>query len=258
VIADLTEEAYAVDQLVAGLGWDDWRRLTAAPKWTIAHQVGHLAFIFQLAGAAAADPERFAAMTADAAEDFNGAVNNALRQYVGLPPDELLARWRTERDNAIEALAAVPAEQLVPWLVRPLPRGVLACAGLMEAFAHGQDIADALGVRREPTDRLWHLAWFATLVWDFGYHSHGETPPDTQFRYELSAPSGELWEFGPADAEQRIVGPAADFCLLVTRRRQRDDLAVRAVGADADHWLDIAQAYRGPAGPGRQPGQFAD
>jgi hypothetical protein len=31
-----------------------------------------------------------------------------------------------------------------------------------------------------------------------------------------------------------------------------------ATGADADQWLDIAQAYRGPAGEGRRPGQFAD
>jgi uncharacterized protein (TIGR03084 family) len=134
---------------------------------------------------------------------------------------------------------------------------VLACAGMMELFAHGQDIADALGVTRTPDDRLWHIALFATLVWDFGYQSRGLTPPDTQFRYELTAPSGALWEFGPADAEERITGPAEDFCLLVTRRRHRDDLRLTAMGEEADRWLDLAQAYRGPAGAGRRPGQFA-
>jgi uncharacterized protein (TIGR03084 family) len=80
--------------------------------------------------------------------------------------------------------------------------------------------------------------------------------PDTQFRFEIVGPSGALWTFGPEDAAQRITGPAVDFCLLVTRRRHRADVAVRAVGADAELWLDVAQAYRGPAGPGRQPGQF--
>ena len=133
---------------------------------------------------------------------------------------------------------------------------VLACAGMMEMFAHGQDVADALGVTRTYTDRLFYLALFVTLTWDFGYQSRGETAPDVQFRYELTAPSGEVWEFGPPDAEQRITGPAADFCLLATRRRHRDDLDVKAVGADAEHWLDIAQCYRGPAGEGRRPGQF--
>ncbi|MDY7090533.1 MAG: wyosine base formation domain-containing protein, partial [Actinomycetota bacterium] len=45
----------------------------------------------------------------------------------------------------------------------------------------------------------------------------------------------------------------ADFCLLVTRRRHRDDLALVARGAEADRWLGIAQAYRGPAGDGPKP-----
>jgi uncharacterized protein (TIGR03084 family) len=134
---------------------------------------------------------------------------------------------------------------------------VLAAAGIMELFGHGQDVRDALGVERVYTDRIGHLAWFATRVWDFGYQARGLTPPDVQFRYELTAPSGARWDFGPADAAQRIEGPAADFCLLVTRRRHRDDLAVKASGEDAEAWLDLAQAYRGPAGPGRRPGQFA-
>jgi uncharacterized protein (TIGR03084 family) len=77
-----------------------------------------------------------------------------------------------------------------------------------------------------------------------------------EFRFELTAPSGAQWPFGPEDATQRISGSAEDFCLLVTRRRHRDDLALTAIGQDAEHWLDIAQAYRGPAGEGRKAGQF--
>jgi len=257
VIADLTAEADAVDALVAGIDAADWARPTPAPGWTVANQIAHLAFIFRLAGTAASAPERFAAMTAKAAQNFEAAVNGALREFDGDSPEVLLGKWRAERDAAIEALATVPPDQVVPWLVRPLPPAVLACAGIMECFGHGQDIADTLGVTRERTDRLWHLAWFATLTWDFGYQARGLTAPDTQFRYELTAPSGDLWEFGPATAEQRITGSATDFCLLVTRRRHRDDLDVKAVGDDADAWLDIAQAYRGPAGEGRRPGQFS-
>lgn len=39
--------------------------------------------------------------------------------------------------------------------------------------------------------------------------------------------------------------------------RHRADLTLTATGAEADRWLDQAQAFRGPAGPGRRPGQFA-
>jgi uncharacterized protein (TIGR03084 family) len=256
VIADFSADAAEFEGLVAGLDETGWQLPTPAPRWTVAHQVAHLAFIFRLAGAAAAEPEVFNAMAAQAAGNFEGAVNAALDAYLGDPPEVLLSRWRAERDTAIKALAAVPADQVVPWLVRPLPPAVLCCAGMMELFAHGQDIADATGVTRTRTDRLWHVAWFTTLTWDFGYQARGLTPPDVQFHYELTAPSGALWTFGPDDAEQWITGPAEDFCLLATRRRHRDDLALRAVGHDAEKWLDVAQAYRGPAGEGRRPGQF--
>ncbi|GIH67812.1 TIGR03084 family metal-binding protein [Sphaerimonospora thailandensis] len=257
VLKDLTAEGDEVDRLVADLSPEQWALPTPAPGWTVANQIAHLDFIFRLAGTAASDAAAFREMTAKAKAGFDAAVNAALAAYADDTPEDLLTRWRAQRVSAVEALAAVPAGETVPWLVNPLPPAVLACAGIMELFAHGQDIADALGVRPERTDRLRHLVGFAVLTRDFGYQARGLTAPDAQFRFEITAPSGELWEFGPADAEQRVSGPAVDFCLLVTRRRHRDDLAVTAVGAEADQWLDIAQAYRGPAGPGRAPGQFA-
>jgi enediyne biosynthesis protein E11 len=257
VISDLTAESEEIDHMVDGLGDALWALPTPAPGWTVADQVAHLSFIYTLAGTAASDPATFKVVTEGAQDDFNGAVNAALGLYRGASPPELLARWKSERQACVEALGAVPADQMVPWLVNPLPPAILACAGIMETFAHGQDIADALGVEIERTDRLRHLVGFAVLTRDFGYQMRGLTPPETEFRFEITAPSGEVWAFGPADSAQRVTGPAKDFCLLVTRRRHRDDLMVTASGTEADQWMDIAQAYRGPAGPGRAPGQFA-
>lgn len=257
VLKDMNADCDEVDQMVAGLEESQWQSPTPAPGWTIAHQIAHLTATFKLAATAAADPDAFRTITVRLSSDFNANVAGAMAPYLNEPPAVILDHWRAERAKVTSALAAVPAGQVVPWLVRPLPPSILACAGIMETFAHGQDIADALGVQRTPTDRLGHLVFFAVLVWDFGYQARGLTPPQEQFRFEITAPSGALWEFGPADAEQRITGPAVDFCLLVTRRRHRDDLAVTATGAAAEQWLDIAQAYRGPAGVGRAPGQFA-
>jgi uncharacterized protein (TIGR03084 family) len=244
VIAHLVAEGDAVDQVVAGLDESRWATPTPAPGWTVAHQIAHLSFVYRLAGLAAADPARFQAMLAQAEQHggLDGAVNAALAEYQALRPAELLARWRAERATAERALAAVPADSLVPWLVRPIPPAVLAAAGMMELIGHGQDIVDALGVTREWTDRIEHVAGFAVLVWDFGYQARGLTPPDVRFRFELTAPSGAVWTYGPENAEQRITGSAADFCLLVTRRRHRADLDLVAVGDDAAAWLDIAQA----------------
>ncbi|MEV0963592.1 MULTISPECIES: TIGR03084 family metal-binding protein [unclassified Streptomyces] len=258
VLKALAADIDEVENLVRDIDEADWSKPTPAPGWNVADQVAHLTFIFRLAKTAAADPDTFKGIAASASQNFDGAVNAALQQFNCFPPNELLARFRSEGDASVEALAAVPENSVVPWLVNPLPPAVLASAGIMELFGHGQDIADALGVRREPTERLRHLARFAVLTRDFGYLSRGLTPPEEPFRFELTTPAGEVLAFGPEDAAQKITGPVHDFCLLVTRRRHRDDLALTAAGDEADRWLDIAQAYRGPAGEGRAPGQFAD
>ncbi|WP_187399037.1 TIGR03084 family metal-binding protein [Micromonospora sp. WP24] len=255
VFTDLADDCTELDRLLATLAPDDWARPTPAPGWEIRHQVAHLSAVFRMAAVAASDAPGFRALVEQLGNDFDANVTAALSRYLDAGTAALRGRWLEEWTTALEALAAVPAGQAVPWLVRPLPAPTLAAAGMMELFAHGQDIADALGVRRKHTDRIRHIVDFAVRTWDFGYHSRNQTPPEHAFRYELTAPSGDLWVHGPEDAEL-ISGPALDFCFLVTRRRHRDDLALSAVGADADHWLDIAQAYRGPAGPGRRPGQF--
>ena len=71
-----------------------------------------------------------------------------------------------------------------------------------------------------------------------------------------SPDSDDVWTWGDEAAPNRVTGPALDFCLLVTQRRHRDDTALSSTGPVADEWLSIAQAFAGPAGPGRKPGQF--
>ncbi|MEO3854904.1 TIGR03084 family metal-binding protein [Acrocarpospora sp. B8E8] len=256
VIAALTADGDDVDRMVADLPAAKWALETPSPGWTIAHQIAHLSATFRMAGLAASNAEAFAALASKLSPDFDANVRHAMAGYLAEPPDVLLTRWRTERDGAIKALAAAPPDQMVPWLVNPLPPAVLGMAGMMELFGHGQDIADALGIKPERTDRIQLIVAFAIRTWTFGYLARGLTPPETEFRFELSGPSGALWTFGPEDSPNRITGSAADFCLLVTRRRHRDDLDLAAAGAEADRWMDIAQAYRGPAGDGRTPGQF--
>lgn len=253
----LTAECDEIDELLAGLSEEQWKLPTPAPGWTITHQVAHLAATFRMAGLSASDPDAFIALMQRLDQNFTVNVANALSDYLSDPPEVLFGRWQAERAAAVKALSSVPADQTVPWLVNPLPPAVLMMAGMMEAFAHGQDIADALGVTRTRTDRIKFLAAFAVRTWDFGYQARNEPTPEVEFGFDLTAPSGAQWQFGPENASQRISGPAEDFCLLVTRRRHRDDLAITAVGPDAEHWLDIAQAYRGPAGEGREAGQFA-
>ena len=256
VLSDFLAEGDDLEDLLARLSPEQWRLPTPAPGWTVAHQVTHLESVFRMAALSAAVPEEFSEAAAGFNDDFEANVATALAGCLADQPDRLLRRWRGERAAAAKALHSGPLDRTVPWLVRPMPAAFLAAAGVMELFAHGQDIADAVGARREYTDRIEHLVGFAVRNRDFGFEVRGLAAPKAPFRFELVAPSGAQWNYGPATAAQRVTGPAVDFCLLTTRRRHRDDLAVKAVGPDADRWLDVAQAYRGPSGEGRRAGQF--
>ena len=121
----------------------------------------------------------------------------------------------------------------------------------METWAHGLDVADALGVTRTPTARLRSIAHIGVRTRDFAYAVNGLAPPGEPFHVALTAPDGSVWSWGPEDAAQRVSGSAEHFCMLVTQRRPRSALDVVAVGPDAAHWLTIAQAFAGPPGPGR-------
>ncbi|MFC9856973.1 MULTISPECIES: TIGR03084 family metal-binding protein [unclassified Streptomyces] len=254
VIDDLREESGELDRLVSGLSVEQWAVPTPAEGWTVAHQIAHLSWTDAVALVAATEPDRFADEVAKALERPDSFVDEAAGELVAAHgPDALLARWRAGRQRLQEVLRAAPAGSRFPWYGPPMGVASMATARIMETWAHGQDIADALGVTRTPTARLRHVARIGVRARDYAYAVRGIKPPESEFRVELTSPEGELIAYGPEGAPQRITGPLLDFCLLVTQRAHRDDLAVTATGPDAGQWLDIAQAFAGPAGTGRSP-----
>jgi len=255
LLGDLRAESEELDGLVAGLSAEEWRTPTPAVGWTIAHQIAHLAWTDARAVQAAEDPEGFADEVRKAFAAPERFVDEGAERGAGDPSAVLLARWREGRERLMRVLAAQPPGARLPWYGPPMSVMSMVTARLMETWAHGQDVADALGARRTPTARLRHVARIGVRARGYAYAARGLAPPAEEFRVELTAPDGEVWAYGPEDAVQRVTGPALDFCLLVTQRVHRDDVAVRAEGPDADHWLDIAQAFAGPPGPGRQPRQ---
>ncbi|MDG3009128.1 TIGR03084 family protein [Rhodococcus sp. D2-41] len=257
VLGDLAAEGEDLDGLVSSLSADGWTIPTPAQGWDIAHQIAHLAWTDHVALLSATDPDAFAAQVTLAWQNPTGFVDEAAATGATAPPDRLLDGWRTGRKALLEALRAYPAGEKLQWFGPPMSVASMATGRIMETWAHGQDVADALGVTRLPTARLKHVAHIGIRARDFSYAVHEQTPPDQQFRVELTAPDGTVWTWGPDDARQSVTGPALDFCLLVTQRRHRDDLALTATGPDATHWLTLAQAFAGGAGTGREKGQFA-
>ncbi|AUG76396.1 wyosine base formation domain-containing protein [Kitasatospora sp. MMS16-BH015] len=252
LLDDLRAESAELDGLVAGLDAAGLTTATPAPGWTIAHQLAHLAWTDRWALLAARDAEGFAKATAAAFAAGGDPVEAGAAEGVGEAPAELLGRWRAGRADLAEALAeAAAADRKLPWFGPPMKAGTMATARLMETWAHGQDVADALGATRAPAARIRHVAHLGVRTMGFAFTLHGQPAPTDPVRVELTGPDGELWTWGPEEATDRVSGPALDFCLLVTQRRSRAELALQAEGPTATAWLPIAQAFAGPPGKGR-------
>lgn len=255
VLADLHAESEDLDALVGELPDEAWATPTPSPGWTIAHQIAHLAWTDRVAVRAVTDPQGFRDEAQRLLSTAGTYVDEAAAEGAALPPPQLLVRWRDARAGLAAALLAVPEGTRVVWFGPPMSPVSMATARLMETWAHGHDVADALGIARLPTPRLRHIAHLGVRTRDFAYRVRDRVPPSEPFRVELTAPDGSIWIWGEG-ATQSVTGPALDFCLLVTQRRHRRDLNLVARGADADEWLDIAQAFAGPPGQGRQAGAF--
>ncbi|HSR87002.1 MAG TPA: TIGR03084 family metal-binding protein [Streptosporangiaceae bacterium] len=256
LIEDLAAETAALRTIIDPLADADWQLPTPAPGWTIADQVSHLAYFDEAAVTSATDPDAFRAEFARLTDGGADAdmIAAELRHLNRVQLHDWFGRARSQLLSVFGNLD--PAAR-VPWFGPPMSVASAVTARLMETWAHGQDIADTVGARREPTHRLRHVAHIGVGARAFSYVAHGLPVPAEPVRVELVAPSGELWTWGPAGAADVVTGPALDFCLLVTQRRHRADTAVVAQGPVGQQWLTIAQAFAGPPGSGRVPGQFA-
>ncbi|WP_197382683.1 TIGR03084 family metal-binding protein [Mycolicibacterium mengxianglii] len=251
LISELVAESDDLDALVAELPADQWAAATPAPGWDIAHQIAHLLWTDRVSLLSVTDEPGFAEVLAAADADPRGFVDRGAADLAMLAPAELLSAWRTTRTALHAALRTVPDGRKLAWFGPPMSAPSMATARLMETWAHGLDVADALGVRRMPTSRLRSIAHLGVRTRDFAFRVHGLPPPAETFHVELRGPDGQKWEWGPGDSAQRVTGAAEDFCLLVTQRRPPAELDVTAVGVDAERWLSIAQAFAGPPGVGR-------
>jgi uncharacterized protein (TIGR03084 family) len=249
--ADLAAETSALRVIVADLDEPGWLQPTPAAGWNIADQLGHLAFFDDAAIKAATDPPGFTAERDQAAAAGRLDPDLIAATFRSMTGTEVLAWFDASRRRLTEIFAGLDPATRLPWYGPPMSAASALTARLMETWAHGQDVADAVGTRRPATARLRHIAYLGVRALPYSFAVRGLDVPADPVRVELTGPGGEAWTFGPPDAANRVTGPTLDFCLLVTQRRHRDDTAVLAEGPVADQWLSIAQAFAGPPGPGR-------
>jgi uncharacterized protein (TIGR03084 family) len=250
LLDDLRAESAVFDGMLAPLTEAGYLLATPATGWCIADQVSHLAFFDEAALLATTDPERFRASAAE--QIASGAGPDQIAAVYRATPGPQLRSWlSTVRGNLLRSFAEMEPARRLPWYGPDMSAASAVTARLMETWAHGQDVADALGISREPTGRLRHIAHLAVAAIGFSFAIRGLTPPDQPIRVELAAPDGSQWAWGPEGVPDVVRSPALDFCLVVTQRRHPADTALATAGPLARQWIAIAQAFAGPPGPGR-------
>jgi uncharacterized protein (TIGR03084 family) len=257
VLADLAAEHDALAALVADIDQSAWRTVTPADGWDVADSISHLWFFDIRAALAIRDHEAFARDTTEMMANFAGRAKGSGDPSVDhgrtVSGAQLFADWRADSAALVSAGRAADSSVRVPWYGPSMSLASFLTARLMETWAHGVDVADALGKSIVTSARLKHVCHIGFLARPNSYRSRGLPVPEADIAVRLVAPDGSTWTWGNDDAAESISGTALDFALLVTQRRHVDDTGLVATGPLAREWTTIAQAFAGPAGPGRQP-----
>jgi uncharacterized protein (TIGR03084 family) len=250
--ADLAAESAELYEVLSMLAEPDWGRDTPAAGWSIRDQVAHLAYFDETAVLSATEPDRFRAETEAIMAEGMDFPDRIAERYRELSGAEAFAWLQRARRAYLDTFAALAPGTRLPWYGPPMSAASSVTARLMETWAHGQDVFDALGLTRRPTARLRHVAHLGVRTLGWSFRLRGLEVPEAPVRVELTGPDGDVWTWGPDDAADRVTGTAEDFCLLVVQRRHRSQTALTAQGPVAVRWLDVAQAFAGAPGPGRE------
>jgi len=255
--ADLAAEQQELMALAEDLSAAQWSTPSDFYGWTAWDEVAHLCFFDRAGLLAATDAESFLADTRMLIVQVNqgqkiSAIARAM--YGHLDGAALLSHWRKVAAEMLAKLAALDAKARLPWYGPPMSARSFVTARLMETWAHGQDIWDCLGRRRQPAARLKHIAHLGVTTFKWSFNVHRKPLPPVVPYVELAAADGSLWTWGEPSEADFVKGSAEDFCLLVTQRRNLADTALRYQGAAAAQWLNIAQCFAGQPASAPPPG----
>ena len=256
VLNDLEAEHAALELVLNAMSPAGWDTPTHAPGWAVRDQVSHLAFFDEAATLAIRRPLAFMDEVKASRSRESDQEGRYLEHGRSRSQHAVLDWWRNAGGNLVAAARGLDPKARLPWYGPPMSGVSFLSARLMETWSHGLDIVDVTGIQRPDTDRLWHVAFLGVRTRPFSYTNRRLEPNAVPVRVELVAPSGALWVMGEASDTDRISGSATDFCRVVTQRRNLADTSLCVEGPAATEWMHIAQAFAGPPGAGRQPGEF--
>jgi uncharacterized protein (TIGR03084 family) len=239
IFDDLEVEQDRLEEILSGLDGAQWAAPSAAPGWTVADVVLHLAQSEEAVMASVAGASLRAGPGSGATVD---QIMDDLVRAERAEPSLIFRRWREARRGAVSALRAADPGQPMSWVEAPLKPATMATTRLAEHWAHGLDITGPLDIAFPDTDRLRHIAWLAHRTLPYAFALAGQGAPDV--RCDLTAPDGATpWEFGPGSAESAISGPAGDFCRVAAQRLAPERSGLTASGPHGPAALRLLRTY---------------
>ncbi|MGB0410625.1 MAG: TIGR03084 family metal-binding protein [Pikeienuella sp.] len=231
----------------------DWDQATQFKGWTINDVMVHLHYWNVMADKSATDPDVFMVMIGKVMKNLGGGGLRPLENAeITLRGEDLRAAWIANARDMAARWGGYDPKMRVKWAGPDMSARSSITARQMETWAHGMEVFDLLGLTRKDTDRIKNVVVLGVNTFGWSHKVQGLSVPEQMPSLRLTAPSGEIWEWG--DGPDLIEGPATDFAAVVTQTRAFADTALQTTGEDARRWMETAQCFAGPPETPPSPG----
>ncbi len=255
---DFKAESEALYALLAPLEDADFDRVTQFRNWTINDVLEHLHLWNWAANESMVDEASLMAYLGKimAPELGDLPLKERERAFLdGSKGKQLLEQWRGFYLTMADRFREADPKMRLKWAGPDMSARSSITARLMETWAHSQEVYDLLGVERQERDHIRNIVVLGVNTFGWTYHVRGEQPPGPMPFVQLTAPSGEVWDYGEPSASSYVRGTAVDFCRVVTQVRNVADTALEVAGPVASDWMSKAQCFAGAAQPPPAPGE---
>jgi uncharacterized protein (TIGR03083 family) len=164
VVETLAEALHAVEETLAGLSEEDWRRPTllepfdpTQPRWDVLQLVGHFDISIGLTLALVGNPQvgqigrdRVSFFIADRSQVAPVVYEYAIAQVKDKTPADALAMVRQTFQRSLDAARLAPPDTIGSGFFALMRLDDFVATRVVEAVVHGMDLTDALG--RPPLD----------------------------------------------------------------------------------------------------------
>ena len=245
---DFREECAVLAMVLEPLADQEFDRVTLFKGWTINDVVGHLHMFDHAALITLGDEEAFGKFFAPIMTGMAEGKTLLEMQYPwldGLSGRALFEAWRDTGEELADAYAKADPKQRVKWAGPDMSALSSITARQMETWAHGQEVFDCLGLVREEGDRVRNICHLGVNTYGWTFINRKLDVPQPAPFAQLTAPSGEVWEWNEQQADNFVMGSAVEFAQVVTQVRNVADTDLVFAGDAASRWMAMAQCFAG-------------